>query len=313
MNVSVVVPVYRSEECVAPLVEALTQAFGASARSHEIILVNDGSPDGSWRRIVEVGAKYRAVVGVNLRRNFGQDNAIMAGLNQARGEVVIIMDDDLQHDPRDMEALIHKVEEGHDVCYACFTEKKQAWWKNAGSWFNGKVAEWVIGKPPDVYLSPYKAISGEVVREIVKYDGPYPYVDGLIFRVTSSITKVDVEHHDRYAGRSNYNLRRSISVWLKLATSFSLAPLRLSTYMGFGVAAAGLVLALLFVVRRLLDNAAPLGWASTMVVILVLGGAQLGCLGMIGEYLGRAYLNLNRKPQYVVRKVTRCSDRPEPR
>jgi polyisoprenyl-phosphate glycosyltransferase len=143
----------------------------------------------------------------------------------------------------------------------------------------------------------------------VKYDGPYPFIDGLIFRVTTSITQVDAEHHDRYAGRSNYNLPRSISIWLRLATSFSLVPLRLATFMGFAVAAAGLVLALFFVVRRLLDSATPIGWASTIVVVLVLGGAQLVSLGMIGEYLGRAYLDLNRKPQYVVREATR---QPEP-
>jgi polyisoprenyl-phosphate glycosyltransferase len=304
VDVSVVIPVYNSEDCVGSLVEELKAAFAVSGTGHEIILINDCSPDRSWGRITEAAEEHPAVVGINLRRNFGQDNAIMAGLGCARGHVVIIMDDDLQHDPRDMEKLIKQIEAGYDVCYANFHAKHQAWWKNLGSWFNGKVAEIVIGKPPDVYLSPYKAIARGVVREIVKYDGPFPYVDGLIFRVTRSITQIDAEHHDRYAGQSNYNLRRSIAVWLKLATGFSVLPLRIAAYMGFSLSGTGLLLALFFGVRKLLTPGTPMGWASTIVTILVLGGVQLGCLGLVGEYLGRAFIHLNKRPQYAVRETT---------
>jgi len=304
VNTSIVVPVYRSEECVHELVAKLTEALQASGRSHEIVLVNDSSPDESWDKIVEAAARFPTVVGINLRRNFGQDSALMAGLNAAQGRVIVIMDDDLQHDPRDMEKLIRKVEEGFDVCYARFTEKKHAWWKNVGSWFNDKVANAFLGKPRHVYMSPFKAISHEVVDEIVKYGGPFPYVDGLIFRVTGNITQVDAEHHDRYAGRSNYNLRKSISVWLKLATSFSLVPLRIATCLGFAFAGLGFLLAILFVVLKLLKSGAPLGWASTIVSVLILGGVQLVCLGMVGEYLGRVFLHLNRRPQYVVKETT---------
>ena len=303
-QVSVVVPVYRSEDCLAKLVEALTAAFEESGRTHEIVLVNDCSPDRSWDRIVELTAQYATIRGVNFRKNFGQDSALMAGLRTARGDVMVIMDDDLQHDPQDLEMLLKKVEEGFDVCYARFVHKKQALWKNLGSWFNAKVANIVIGKPDDVYLSPYKAIARAVVDEIVKYDGPYPYVDGLLFRATASITQVDAEHRERYAGKSNYNLVRSISVWLKLATSFSLVPLRIATYLGFGFSSTGMLLALFFLIKKLFfDTGAPLGWASTIVAVLVLGGVQLACLGLIGEYLGRVFLHLNKRPQYVVKET----------
>lgn len=302
-SVSVVVPVYRSADCLARLVSLITEALGAAERSHEIILVNDGSPDASWTRIAELSAQYATVVGVNLRRNFGQDNALMAGLQCARGDVVVIMDDDLQHDPRDVEQLVRRVDEGYDVCYARFPVKRQARWKNLGSLLNDRVANVVLGKPPAIYLSPYKAIAGDVVREIVKYDGPYPYVDGLLLRVTNNITQIEVEHHPRYAGKSNFSFYKSVSTWLKLATSFSLAPLRAATFLGFGFAGFGLVLAVVFAIRQLIGRAAPLGWASTITVVLVLGGVQLGCLGLIGEYLGRVFLHLNRRPQYVVKEA----------
>jgi polyisoprenyl-phosphate glycosyltransferase len=304
-DVSVVVPVYRSAECLADLVGQVSAALNAAGRSYEIILVNDGSPDDSWARIVDLAGRYPALTGVNLRRNFGQDNALMAGLARARGRVAVIMDDDLQHDPRDIPRLVAKVEEGCDVCYACFARKNQAWWKNAGSRLADLMANVVLGKPKAVYMSPFKAIRREVVDEIAKYEGPFPYVDGLIFRVTNSIAQVDAEHHRRLAGRSNYDLARSVAVWLKLATGFSPAPLRLAAYLGFFFAVIGLILAVYFLIQTLVGVGSPAGWASTTVAVLVLGGVQLACLGMVGEYLGRVFLHLNRRPQYVVKGEVR--------
>jgi undecaprenyl-phosphate 4-deoxy-4-formamido-L-arabinose transferase len=211
------------------------------------------------------------------------------------------MDDDLQHDPRDIERLVRAVEGGHDVCFARFPLKRQACWKNLGSWLNDKLADVVVGKPEGVYLSPYKAIRGEVAREITSYDGPFPYVDGLLFRVTTRVTQVDAEHRDRFAGASNYTLARCLGVWMRVATLFSVFPLRLATVLGFSFSAVGLLLALHFVIKKFLVPGMPLGWASTMVAILVLGGMQLACLGIVGEYLGRVFLHLNRRPQYSVK------------
>lgn len=307
VDVSFVVPVYGSESCLDKLVQAVRDAFKQSGRDGELILVNDGSPDGSWKKIVALAQDHPCVRGINLRRNAGQDNALMAGLRSAGGRVVVIMDDDLQHDPHDAEDLIREVENGADVCYARFPRKRQAWWKNAGSRLNDLVARVVLHKPGHVYLSPYKAIGRGVVDEVVKYTGPFPYVDGLMFTVTDNITQIDVEHHARYAGESTYSLRRSISVWLKLSTSFSLVPLRIATCLGFAFSGFGLVLALYFVLKHLLIGGAPLGWASTIVAILVLGGVQLACLGLIGEYLGRVFLHLNNRPQYVVKETVGTS------
>jgi undecaprenyl-phosphate 4-deoxy-4-formamido-L-arabinose transferase len=308
LDLSIVVPVYRSEDCLEALIEAIVDALAATGINYEVILVNDGSPDRSWKVIEFLCQARPNVVGLNLRRNFGQDNAIMTGLRLARGKYLVIMDDDLQHHPRDIPALLDKIkEEDADVVYADFRVKYQKWWKNLGSWFNGKVAEWVIQKPKGVYLSPYKVISREVAELIGQYDGPDPYVDGLLFQATSRITQIPAEHHPRYAGRSGYTLVKSIKVWGRLAFSFSVRPLRLVTWIGFAFATLGVLYALGVVASRLFwpehFSGDAMGWASLFVAQLVLGGVQMMFFGILGEYAGRTYLKVNRKPQTAVHEV----------
>ena len=306
-DLSIVVPVYRSEDCLDALIEAVGEALDRTEHNYEVILVNDCSPDKSWDVIESICRRNPKVVGTDLRRNFGQDNAIITGLRQARGRFAAIMDDDLQHHPRDLPALLDKIEEGADVVYADLGVKQQRLWKNLGSWFNGKVAEWVINKPKEVYLSPYKIIRKEVVEEICKYDGPDPYIDGLIFQVTSRITQIPVDHHPRYAGRSTYTFWKSLRVWGRLAFSFSARPMRLVSWLGFGFAILGLLLAVVVVLYRLLlpENFSPnaVGWASLMVALLVLSGIQMVFFGILGEYTGRTFVKVNRKPQAAIRKV----------
>jgi glycosyltransferase involved in cell wall biosynthesis len=247
IDISVVIPVYKSQDCLIELAKRLTDALDGLGKTYEIVLVNDCSPDNSWEKIVELCDIYDSIKGINLRRNFGQDCAIMAGLNNSSGKCVIIMDDDLQHDPSDIPALINGLV-GYDVCYTLFDSKKQSWFKNFGSWLNGKVAEIVIKKPKKIYLSPFKAIKREVINEIIKYDGPYPYIDGLLFRTTRKISQVKVEHHERYLGKGNYNLVKSIRVWLRLLTNFSILPLRVAIIFGFVSSIFGFLLALYLII-----------------------------------------------------------------
>lgn len=171
-----------------------------------------------------------------------------------------------------------------------------------GSWFNDKVANFILKKPKDVYLSPYKAIKKEVVHEILQYHGPYPYVDGLLYRITDNITQIDAEHLSRFAGKGNYNFTRSISVWLKLSTNFSVAPLRIASYMGLVAAAFGFCLGIFFIFRYLWGIQTPTGWPSLIITVSILGGIQLFAIGMVGEYVGRMFLQSSNKPQYVVRE-----------
>ena len=306
-DLSIVVPVYRSEDCLEALIEAVAEALNPTNRDYEVVLVNDCSPDNSWAVIEVICRSNPQVVGIDLRRNFGQDNAIITGLRLARGKYVAIMDDDLQHHPRDLPALLDKIEEGADAVYADFGVKRQKLWKNLGSWFNGKFAEWVINKPKDVYLSPYKIIRKEVVEMICKYDGPDPYIDGLLFQITSRISQIPVDHHPRYAGRSTYTFWKSLRVWARLAFSFSARPMRLVSWFGFGFATLGLLLAVLVVLYRLLfpEDFSPnaVGWASLMVALLVLSGIQMLFFGILGEYTGRTFVRVNNKPQAAIREV----------
>jgi undecaprenyl-phosphate 4-deoxy-4-formamido-L-arabinose transferase len=305
MELSIVVPVYRSADCLDELARRVRDSVGERFGSYELILVNDASPDHSWDTISALTATYPFVVGLNLRKNVGQDNAIMAGLHHAAGSTIVIMDDDLQHDPADIPVLHRALSAGYDVVFAAFDQKRQAVWKNLGSWFNDLVAMIVLGKPKNVYLSPYKAIRREVVDEIVKYDGPFTYVDGIIFNITSHITQVPATHHRRFAGRSNYNLLRSIRVWLKLATGFSVIPLRIATFIGGAISLLSFLMASFFIIQALVLDRIPEGYPSLIVTLFFLGGIQLMGLGAVGEYVGRIFLTQNRTPQFTVKNVVR--------
>jgi undecaprenyl-phosphate 4-deoxy-4-formamido-L-arabinose transferase len=314
-DLSIVVPVYRSENCLEPLAEAIERALRQGGWEYELVLVNDSSPDGSWAVIEGLCRRHPNVVGVNLRRNFGQDNAVLTGLRFARGRYIAIMDDDLQHDPRDLPTLVAKAEEGADVVYAQFRVKRQKLWKNVGSWFNGKMAEWLFDKPRTVYMSPYKVIRREVAELICRYEGPYPYVDGLLFQVTSRVTQIPATHHPRFSGESNYTLARSMAVWIRVATSFSVRPLRLVSLCGVGSAVLGGLFATWVVLNRLLfpENFPPeaVGWASLMVALMFIGGAQMVFLGVLGEYTGRSYMTLCGRPQATICDVLGAEKRGE--
>jgi undecaprenyl-phosphate 4-deoxy-4-formamido-L-arabinose transferase len=308
-DISVVVPVYRSEGSLPALAAAVDKALSAAKLSYELILVNDGSPDRSWLIIKQLATRYPTVVGFCHRRNFGQDNAILTGIRNASGRAVIIMDDDLQHSPDDIPKLYEEMNRsGADVVYAHFIEKKQRAWKRVGSWINGKFAEWLIDKPAKIYMSPFKIIRGEVAELIAAFDGPFPYVDSLLFQVTNRFSFIQTKHYPRLAGSSTYTLMRSLGVWSRLVFSFSVKPLRLVSWVGIAALIISSVAALLIIVARLAypedyGNSA-VGWASLAVMVLVIGGLQMLFLGILGEYVGRTHININRKPQAVVAETT---------
>jgi undecaprenyl-phosphate 4-deoxy-4-formamido-L-arabinose transferase len=313
-EVSIVVPVYGSEKILPHLVEQVEASMQRAdvAGRYELILVNDASPDDSWNVIGDLAARYPFVRGVCLMRNFGQHNATMAGLNRARGEVVVIMDDDLQHPPQTILQLVDAVRGGYDVCYTDYVGRRHAVWKKFGSWINDRFASFLLKKPRGLYLSSYKALHRRVVRAIVRYEGPYAYLDGLILDVTRRITSVPIPHQPRMEGKGNYNLRRSLSLWLKMATSFSVMPLRAASLAGALLAVIAALSLIAVILDKLRHPDTPAGWTSLVAVMLLLGGLQLLFLGVIGEYLGRAYLKLNRKPQFVVRELT-GDDEADPR
>lgn len=313
MDLSIVVPVYNSERLLPELVRRIVGAMKAQRRvaTYEVILVNDGSRDASWQGIEQACEQHAEVRGVNLRTNAGQHNAIMAGLRAASGAVIVVMDDDLQHAPEDMEKLCAHVLSGHDLCYAAFRRPRHAWWKILGSSFRDLTARTLLGMPRGVRISSFKAMSADLAREIVRYDGPFPYVDGLALMATRDVVNVELEHHERPDGRGNYTLRESIFLWTKVAMNFSVLPLRLASWLGFAFAALGFMFAVFLIVQQLAFHRIPVpGWASLVVVILMVGGVQLLALGAIGEYLGRAYMHMTAKPQYVIKATKGFSHPP---
>jgi polyisoprenyl-phosphate glycosyltransferase len=299
--ISIVVPVYRSAEILPDLVAAIGEAMG-DARM-ELVLVCDASPDDSWSVIHELTREYSFIRGVCLRKNAGQHNAIMAGLAHSCGESIVVMDDDLQHPPSAIPRLLQALEHGADVCYGNYSKRKHALWKRVGSRFNDVVATLLLGKPKSLYLSSFKAMKRAIAVEVVKYDGPFAYVDGLILESTSAITSIDIGHAERRSGEGNYSLRRSVSLWLKMVTSFSVFPLRVLFVLGSVVAFLSMLMVAYVVFSKFTNPDVPVGWSSTIAIILFVGGLQMLGLGLLGEYLGRAYMKLNRKPQYVVREV----------
>jgi len=298
--------VYRSENILPTLVEKIHAAMINSNMSDqfELLLVNDCSPDNSWAVICSMADKYQFIKGISLRRNFGQHNATMAGLNHISGDIVVIMDDDMQHPPEAISDMVAAISGGFDVCYTRYINRKHPSWKKLGSQFNDWASSKFLGKPKGLYLSSFKAMQKEVVMEVIKYDGPYAYVDGLILDVTRSITAIDIQHQVRFEGEGNYNLFSSISLWMKMATSFSVSPLRFASFMGFGISLFSIIMIGIIFIQKMIHPEMAAGWASLIATILFIGGVQTLCIGMIGEYLGRTYLKLNGKPQYTVGALT---------
>jgi len=303
LALSIVIPVYNGASSIGELVAALESLEVKGG--HEIVLVNDCSPDDSLAicRALLAKAKLPMTL-VNLSRNYGEHNAVMAGLRHARGRHIITMDDDLQNPPGEVLRLLAFAQtSGAEVVYTHYAQKEHARWRNLGSRFTNRVADWLLDKPKGLYLSSFRCMSAFVAREIARYEGPFPYVDGLILQVTQSLARLEVEHLPRRHGGSNYTLRRLVRLWLNMFVNFSVMPLRLATFAGFALSACGLFGTLWVVLEAALRKTPP-GWASISVAVLLLSGVQLTMLGLIGEYLGRLYLTTNRKPQSVVKEVS---------
>lgn len=304
ITLSIVIPVYRGAATIGPLVQAL-DALEVEG-GFEIVLVNDGSPDTSQQVCQGLLATSRTPITlVRLSRNFGEHNAVMAGLRLARGAWVITMDDDLQNPPNEvLRMLSHAQATGMQVVYARYACKRHAGWRNLGSAFVNAMADFLLDKPKGLYLSSFRCMTAFVARNVVAYAGPFPYVDGLILQVTQDVGSLEVLHAERKSGRSNYTLGRLLRLSFTMFANFSIKPLHLSTFMGFSLSLIGM-LGAVFVMIEALTSGTTVGWASLMVVLLLVSGVQLIILGVVGEYLGRVFLTANAKPQSIVATIER--------
>lgn len=303
LDVSVVVPVYRSEATLPDLVDRLTAVLKQTGLRYEIVFVDDGSPDDSWQVLTDLQAKSpHAIVAVQLMRNFGQHNAIMCGLRHARGRLIVTMDDDLQNPPEEIPKLLKAVDEGgFDLVYGQYAGKKHERWRNLGSALVKSFYRLVFHSK--ITVTSFRVIRRELAQSILAYDLNFTFLDGLLAWNTQRIGTVEVEHHPRREGRGGYSLSKLAVLALNLFTNFSLLPLQLVSALGFLLALSGFSVGAYYLGLYALQSIAVPGYASTIVSVLVLGGAQLLALGIMGEYLGRLHLNVNRKPQYTARQV----------
>ena len=301
--ITIVIPVYNGARTIDKLVQKLLAISGSE--NLQIVLVNDGSNDNSHEVCYDLFLKYPDVVTfINLAKNFGEHNAVMAGLCYANGDYIVIMDDDFQNPPEEVLRLVNEASSKQlDVVYTYYKKKEHHWLRNMGSGFNNWVANFMLNKPNDLYLSSFKCISRFMAQEIIKYKGPFPYIDGLALRCSRNIGTIEVSHAKRREGRSNYNFRKLVRLWLNMFVNFSVMPLRISTFLGFIFSFLGIGMSVYFIIDKFLHPETPVGWPSLIIAIMIFSGTQLLILGLLGEYLGRLFMTNNQTPQFVVRDI----------
>lgn len=302
---SFVIPCYRSEKTVSVVVDEIKSEMQKRAQdSFEIILVNDHSPDNVWSVIEKLAKENDNLVGVNLARNFGQHSALMAGYAQATGDFVVSLDDDGQAPLDSLGNLIAKIDEGYDVVYAYYHEVKQNLFRRFGSWTAGKMGEVMLDPPKGLKGSSFYIARRFVIDEMTRYKNPYPYLMGLVLRVTKNIACVETQHRSRLEGTSGYSFWKLLHLWMNGFTAFSIKPLQFSTFLGVFLALVGFVYAVVILVQRCMGTISVAGWSSIIALMLIIGGIILMMLGLIGEYIGRIYICINDSPQYVVKEIT---------
>ena len=306
-RLSFVIPCYGSEKTISHVIEELISIIENDTQ-YEIICVNDCSPDGVYEVLVKLAEKNKNLKIVNLAKNFGQHSALMAGLRYTSGDIIVCMDDDGQTDPKYCYELINSLNENTDIVYAKYISKKESPFRLFGSWTAKKMGQWLCSIPKNIELNSYFACKRFVVNEVIRYENAYPYLAGLIFRASKKVVNVDIPHHEREIGKSGYSLKKLISLWMNGFTAFSVKPLRIATVIGGITAVVGFLYAIYTIINKILHPDLPMGYSSLMCVLLFIGGMMMLMLGLIGEYVGRIYICLNKAPQYVVRNTINIKD-----
>ena len=300
-------PDSHSAETLPAVVEDIRRTVEADGRyDFEVILANDNPPDETWQVIQQLAAADRRVKGLCMIRNFGQHAALMAGYRASRGDIIISLDDDGQTPPDQVFKLVDALDGTVDAVYGDYPadHKFANPFRRFGSNVNDKMAEWLLKKPKGLYLASYYAVPRYVMDEVIRYQGPYPYVDGLVLRSAGRFRNVPIAHKDRAVGQSGYSLKKLLGLWLNGFTSFSVVPLRLATLAGALFACAGFVFALVPILRKLVLGAAiDPGWTSIVCLMLIIGGMLMVMVGLAGEYIGRIYVSMNAAPQYALRQT----------
>lgn len=305
MKVSFVIPCYRSAKTLPGVVNEIEETMqGLSTYEWELVLVNDCSPDETFEVIrgIVAQAALQNIIGLSLAKNFGQHAALMAGFHEATGDVVVALDDDGQTPANEVGKLLQGIENGSDVVYARYQNKKHSAFRNFGSSVNEKMTRVMLGKPKDLYVSSYFAAKRFVIDDMLRYENSFPYVIGLVLRATKNITNVDVTHREREIGASGYTMKKLLGLWFNGFTAFSIKPLRIATFIGVFTALAGFAYGVYTIIKKFVIPDVPLGYSALMSALVFIGGMIMIMLGFIGEYVGRMYISMNNSPQYVVRE-----------
>lgn len=305
-TVSFVIPCYKSANTICSVVDEIKDTMkNMDKYSYEIILVNDFPMDGTWDVIKQIVSENENVSGINFARNFGQHGALMAGLRETKGEYVICLDDDGQTPACEVGKLLDALDAGYDAVYARYAHKKHSLFRNFGTFMNEKMAEHLLGKPRDLFVSSYFGVKRFIVDDMVNYHNAYPYVIGLVLRATTNITNVDINHRNREIGESGYTFSKLLNLWINGFTAFSVKPLRIATGMGAICAALGFIYGIYTVIKKFVIPDVPAGYSALMSAVVFIGGMMMLMLGMVGEYIGRMYISMNDSPQYVIKeKIT---------
>ena len=305
-TVSFVIPCYRSEKTLSGVVDEIESTMDEIGKyGYEIVLVNDSSPDNTWDTIRSLVKENNNITGINFSKNFGQHGALMAGLRETKGDYVVCLDDDGQTPADEVGKLLSALDEGADAVYARYAHKKHSLFRNFGTFMNEKMAQHLLGKPKDLFVSSYFAVRRFVVEDMVRYENAYPYVIGLVLRATKNIVNVDVNHRSREVGQSGYTFSKLLNLWINGFTAFSVKPLRIATGIGAICAMGGFLYGIYTVIKKFVVPDIPAGYSALMSAIVFIGGMMMLMLGLVGEYIGRMYISMNNSPQYVIKeKIT---------
>lgn len=303
-SLSIIVPVYNSEHTLDALVARLAQALPALTASYELVLVNDGSRDQSWQVIQRLHQAYPWVRGLNLMRNYGQHNALLCGLRAARNEIVVTIDDDLQHPPEEIAKLLPLLDQGYDVVYGRPLEQQHGLWRNLGSSLIKLALQSTMGMQTARNVSAFRAFRTHLRAAFADYRSPFVTLDVLLTWGTNRFSAVTVRHEPRNYGASNYTFAKLVLQAVNLITSFTTLPLQLASWMGFSFALFGLLILFYVIGRYWLQGGSVPGFPFLASTIAIFSGVQLFALGIIGEYLARMHFRLMERPSYVVRQET---------
>ncbi len=303
MNCSVVIPVYRSEQILDALIERLAKVLPNVADTYEVILVNDGSPDNSWAVIERLARQNHWIRGIDLMRNYGQHNALLCGIREAQYNVIVTMDDDLQHPPEEIPHLLEKLNEGYDVVYGVPRKMPHSWWRNTFSVITKYAVSYIMGFKVVRDISSFRALRASLRNSFVIYNGPDVLVDVLFSWGTSRFASVLVEESPRGVGKSNYNLVKLIKVSLLVLTSYTTLPLRFASLLGFVFTIFGFIVLLYILVTYYLEGSVA-GFPFLASIISIFSGVQLFALGIIGEYLARMFDRISGRRAYMMARST---------